>query len=164
MRKIITIIAASLLAPALLHAQEVASDGKEVARDLGAVLAWRIGPEAVEEQCRSVDPDGNEARKKALKIWLDKNSALIAQVDTRVAEVAPLIVPPSKKDVAVEAVRGQVKKLLLNAIFSGAAEESMAFCKGEANPASPRWNNNGMPQVPNSLAALYDWQTQQGGK
>ena len=165
MKLVLAIVVGSLLVPAFSLAQEVdEKDGKEVARDLGAVLAWRIGPEAVEERCQGVDPGGNEARKNALNAWLGKNAALINQVDTRVAEVAPLMVPPAKKDVAVEAVQGQVKKILLDAIFSGTPEESMAFCKGEANPASPRWNNIGMPQVQNSLAALYDWKIRQGGK
>jgi hypothetical protein len=166
MRKLTTyLLAGCLLAPAVSFAQGPDSAGeKEAARDLGAVLAWRLGPEAVEERCRSVDPEGNESRKKALQAWLDKNARLIRAVDERVAEVAPLVVPPSKKADAVGAVRGQVKAILLEAIFAGTPEEAAGFCKGEANPASPRWTSNGMPHVQNSLAALYDWKIQQSGK
>ena len=39
-----------------------------------------------------------------------------------------------------------------------------ALCKAEADPARPRWNNTGMPQIQQSLAALYDWQQAQGKK
>ena len=130
----------------------------------GAVLAWRLGPETVEERCRGLDPEGNESRRSALQGWLDKNARLIKAVDERITEVAPMVVPPSKKADAVGAVRGQVKAILIEAIFSGTPEEAVAFCKGEANPASPRWTSNGMPHVQNSLAALYDWKVQQGGK
>jgi hypothetical protein len=159
------LIAVCLLGPAPSFAQDGDSAGeKEAARDMGAVLAWRLGPEAVEERCRSADPEGNESRKKALQAWLDKNAKLISAVDERVAEVAPLVVPPSKKADAVGAVRGQVKAILLEAIFAGTPDQAAAFCKDEANPASPRWTNNGMPHVQNSLAALYDWKIRQGGK
>jgi hypothetical protein len=166
MRKLtMYLLAACLLAPALSFAQDADSAReKEAARDMGAVRAWRLGPEAVEEQCRSADPEGNESRKKALQAWLDKNARLISAVDERVAEVAPLVVPPSKKADAVGAVRGQVKAILLEAIFAGTPDQAAAFCKDEANPASPRWTNNGMPHVQNSLAALYDWKIRQGGK
>jgi hypothetical protein len=33
--------------------------------DLGAVLAWRLGPESVEEHCRSADPEGAGIRRQA---------------------------------------------------------------------------------------------------
>ena len=62
-------------------------------------------------------------------------------------------------------VRAKIKAILLEEIFSGKTpEESTAICKAEANPASPRWNNSGMPQVPTSLAALYDWKASLGAK
>ena len=55
-------------------------------QDLGAVLAWRLGPEAIEERCQAADPEGVAIRKKAASDWLDKNADLIRQVDVRVAE------------------------------------------------------------------------------
>ena len=166
MRKLfVSLLAACLFAPTLSWGQDADEAAeKEAARDMGAILAWRLGPETVEERCRSVDPGGNESRKRALQGWLGKNANLIKTVDERVAEVAPMVVPPSKKADAVGAVRGQVKAILIEAIFSGRPDEVAAFCKGEANPASPRWTSNGMPQVQNSLAALYDWKVRQGGK
>jgi hypothetical protein len=162
---LVNLLAACVLAPALSSAQDAAVAGeKEAARDMGAVLAWRLGPETVEERCRGLDPEGNESRRSALQGWLEKNARLIKAVDERITEVAPMVVPPSKKADAVGAVRGQVKAILIEAIFSGTPEEAVAFCKGEANPESPRWTSNGMPHVQNSLAALYDWKVQQGGK
>jgi hypothetical protein len=134
------------------------SNQQTMMQDLGAVLAWRLGPEAIEEQCQVADAEGAAIRKKALKDWLDKNADLIKQVDARVAEVVPLAYPPKNGVDNTPRVRAKIKAILLEEIFSGkTAEESTAICKAEANPASPRWNNNGMPQVPASLAALYDW-------
>src|SRR5687768_15328487 len=143
-----------------------ADDGRmEVARDLGAIRAWRLGPEAVEERCREPDPDGIEARRKALQAWLDKNSALIKSVDERAAEVVPLAYPVAANVDAVMVVRAQVKSMLLEEITTGKTPDQLtAICKAEANPASPRWNSNGIPHVPQSLAALYDWQAGRGLK
>ena len=62
-------------------------------QDLGAVLAWRLGPEAIEERCQAADPEGLAIRKKAASDWLDKNADLIRQVDVRVAEVVALEAP-----------------------------------------------------------------------
>lgn len=159
MRKLTaTLFAACLLAPALLSAQDADDDReREAARDLGAVLAWRLGPEVVEERCQAADPAGNETRRNALKTWREKNAGLIKTVDERVAEVAPLIVPPSKKADAVNASRTQVKAILVEALFSGTPEELAAFCKSEADGKSTRWTRNGETQLQNSLAALYDW-------
>ena len=155
---VLAIVAACSLAPATSLAAD--ADEQAAAQDLGAVLAWRLGPESVEERCKSADPDGVEIRKKALKDWLDKNDALIKEVDARVAEVVPLVFPSSTNVDNTPRVRAQIKAILLEEIFSGKTpEEATAICKAEANPASPRWNNGGMPQVPMSLAALYDWKT-----
>ena len=133
---------------------------QEVVQDLGAVLAWRIGPETIEEHCRSADPEGVDARKGALKSWLDKNDALIKAVDSRVAEVAPLLNPNAKGDEVAQAIRAQVKTILLDGVFAEKSpNEVKGICKAEADPASPRWNNTGMPEVQESLAALYDWKT-----
>lgn len=162
MRKIVfTIFAGCLLAPALA----ADADKQAMAQDLGAVLAWRLGPEALEERCREADPEGIEIRRKALKDWLDKNANLIKEVDARVAEVVPVAYPSSANGDNTPRVRAKIKAILLEEVFSGKTpEEAVAICKSEANPASPRWNNNGMPQVPTSLAALYDWKIAQGSK
>jgi hypothetical protein len=141
------------------------ADKHALARDLGAVLAWRLGPESVEERCESADPEGAAIRKKALKDWLEKNAELIKQVDARVAEIVPLAYPSASDVDNTPRVRAKIKAILLEEMFSGKTpEESVAICKAEANPASPRWNNSGMPQVPTSLAALYDWKTSPGAK
>jgi hypothetical protein len=157
---------ASLLLVATLFVPEYsrAADGgkQQVARDLGAILAWRLGPEAVEERCRVEDPEGSETRRKSLQAWLDKNAALIKSVDERVAEVVPLAYPVRANVDAVQAVRTQVKTILLEELTAGKTPEQLqAICKAEANPASPRWNSNGMPHVAQSLAGLYDWKTTQ---
>jgi hypothetical protein len=159
----LALLLAALAVPAMSRAAE--ADKDEVARELGAVLAWRLGPESVEAQCRSVDPAGVEIRKKALKDWLEKYAALIKEVDDRVAEIVPLAFPSSTNADNTPRIRAQIKAMLLEEIFAQkSAEETAAICKAEANPASPRWNSSGMPQVPTSLAALYDWKIAQGAK
>jgi hypothetical protein len=141
------------------------AEEQEVAREVGAVLSWRLGPESVEEWCRSADPEGVEVRKAALQNWLRKNDAQIKAVDARVAEVVPLLFPPSKSAVAVEAIQGQVKEILHDSLLKGkSADEVRAFCKAEADPKRPRWNNPGMPHVQLSLAALYDLKIRLGEK
>ena len=160
---LIAIIAGGLLAPAFSQAAD--EERQAVAQDLGAVLAWRLGPESIEERCQSADPAGVDVRKKALKDWLEKNAALVKEVDDRVAEVVPLAYPSSTGADNTPRLRAKIKEILLEEVFSGTtAEETVAICKAEANPASPRWNNSGMPQVPTSLAALYDWKTSLGAK
>lgn len=82
-----------------------------------------------------------------------------------VEEVVPLAFPTPTPAAAVAAVRAQVKQLLLETISAeGDAEQLKSACKAEADPASPRWPSNGMPQVQNSLAALYDWKIQKEKK
>jgi len=158
-----TIVTGCLLVSALSRAGD--TDKVVVGRELGSVLAWRLGPEAVEEVCRSLDPDGAEARAKALKTWLEKNAALIQEVDERVAEVVPLAFPPRENVDAVQAVRGQVRKIVLEPMRSaGSPEDVVAMCKTLADPANPRWNSNGMPHVVEGLAALYDWKVQRTAK
>ena len=136
---------------------------QEAIQELGSVLAWRMGPETVEEACRPLDPEGVAARKQSLDAWLAKNAPLIGEVDTRVAAVAPaLYAKPTSTDV-VKAIRAQIRSLLLEVNFDGLSEEDRkAKCRAEADPASPRWNNPGMPQVKISLAVLYDWQVRSG--
>lgn len=163
MKIISAICVGCLLVSAFVRADDAAE--QEVAREIGSVLAWRLGPETVEEACRRLDPDGAESRKAALQAWLDKNAVLIASVDSRVAEVAPQFYSPPPNADAVQAIRKQVKEILLESIFEQkTAEESAAICKAESDPASPRWNSAGMPHVQQSLATLFDWQTAQNKK
>ena len=157
--RMLALLLLALAAPAILRAADTSR------HDLGAVLAWRLGPESVEEHCRSADPEGVGIRKQALKDWLEKNAALIKEVDDRVAEVLLIVFPSSTSAVSMRRMSAKIRTILLEEIFSGkTAEETVAICKAEANPASPRWNNSGMPDVPTSLAALYDWKMSQGGK
>ncbi len=160
---ILEIAAVSLLAPALSQADD--SDKQEVGRELGAALAWRLGPVAVERACRSADPGGAEFRANALKTWLEKNAALIKEVDERVAEVVPLAYPSPANVDAVEAVRRQVTEIILEPMLSASSpQDVVAICKAEADPDNPRWKNNGMPHVKAALAALYDWKIQRTAK
>lgn len=161
-RCVSTLVLACLLNPVLSHAE----DGKRlVARDVGAVLAWRLGPELLEETCRNLDPEGGEARARLLQEWLGKNATLIAAVDARVAEVVPLAYSAPANIDAVQAVRSQVRELLKEAMFEGkSAEESRAVCQAETDAASPRWTNSGMRHVNQSLAELHDWKLSRGGK
>jgi hypothetical protein len=138
---------ALLIAPAA-RADE---DQQEAFRDIGAVLGWRLSPEALEERCRAADPDGASVRKQALDTWLAKNVALIRQVDSRIADVVPLLIKEKPAADAVRAVREQVKQMVLESVTE-------AVCVAERDPASTSWTSNGVPHVPESLAALYDWQ------
>jgi len=160
----LAIAAALLLAPAPSRAAD--GDKQIVGREMGAILGWRLGPEALEERCRIADPEGAEARQKLLQVWREKNARLIEAVDSRVAEIVPLISPPSTSvDASVQAVHAQVKELILEPLFSGrSADESTAICKAESNPTSARWTSNGLPHVQQSLAALYDWKVTRGEK
>ena len=152
------ILVACLLMPVMLQAAD--PPRYNVARELGAVLGWRLGPEALEERCRTADPEGAEARRKLLEVWREKNARLIEAVDARVAEIVPLVSPPSPGADAVQVVRTQVKNLILEPIFSGRSpEEATAICKAESNPTNTRWTSNGLPHVQQSLAELYDWKT-----
>ena len=133
----------------------------EVGRELGSVLAWRLMPGIVEGTCRDADPAGADARKQALQAWLDKNAPLIKSVDERVAEVAPLAFKAKEGVDPVRIVRQQVGSIVKQSLFAEKQpDEITAICKAEADPSSPRWNNNGMPHVLNALAALYDWKVQ----
>jgi hypothetical protein len=162
MRKLVLMfVSGCLLVPAISHADAA----EEVGPELGLVLSWRLGPETVEETCRTLDPDGAETRKKALDGWLEKNAALIQEVDTRVAEVAPLAYPTPPGVDLVKEIHGQMKQILLEPLFlKKSPEERVAICKKEADPVSSRWNSDGKPQVPKALAALNDWKIRQTAK
>ena len=133
-----------------------------VGREIGAVLGWRLGPEALEERCRGADPDGAKVRADALKSWQQKNDARIRQVDERVAEVVALLGQPGSKEETLATVRAQVKAVFLDNVFGGKNPEQIAaLCKAEADPHSTTWTSNGMPQIQVSLAELYDWTMKQ---
>ena len=138
---------------------------REVLQEIGAALAWRLGPETIEEACRSIDPDNTDARKKALEAWRVKNGALIREVDSRVEEVVPVLNPKAPAADSVKALRSSVKALLLETHFGELGDEQkVQLCKSVSNPADERWNDNGMPHVQQALAVLYDWKMQQGAK
>jgi hypothetical protein len=159
----LTVLGASLLVPHEVSAGEATA--QEAGKELGAILAWRLGPEAVEEQCRAADPEGAQVRKEALNTWLAKNEPLIKAVDSRVADIVPQIQRASPGSDPVPAVREQVRKIFLESVFAGKSpEESAALCKTEANPAHPRWNHNGLPHVRQSLAALDDWEIRRNSR
>ena len=157
----------SLLAVAIFlgvagHANAADEDAAEVGREIGAVLGWRLGPEALEERCRGADPDGMKIRADALKSWQQKNDARIRQVDERVAEVVALLEQPGSKEDTLATVRAQVKAIFLDNVFGDKnAEQVAALCKAEADPKSTTWTSNGMPAIQQSLAALYDWKARQ---
>ncbi len=161
--RVLALFLVALAVPDISRAAD--ADMHEVARELGAVLAWRLGPESVEEHCRGADPAGVAIRKKALKDWLDKNAPLIKDVDDRVAEAVPLAYPSASNVDNTPRVRAKIKEILLEEIFSGkTAEESTAICKAEANPAEPAMAQQRHGAVPMSLASLYDWKTSLGAK
>jgi hypothetical protein len=157
------LIIAGLLLPAALLAAD--DKDQDVVQDLGAVLGWRLAPQVVEEQCRSVDPEGADARKKLLQAWLDKNDGQVKAVDARVAEIAPLLNPGANGADMVQAVRRHVVTLLVESIFEGKkGDEIKDVCKKETDPDNPRWSNTGMPDVQESLAAMYDWKVRHDRK
>ena len=162
MRKaFVTILIACALAPASAFSEEGGKN--EVGQEIGAVLAWRLAPEAVEEWCQKPDPEGVSIRKQALKTWEAANKAHIEAVDARVAEVVPMVFPQAPQADVVREVRGQVKALIYESLFEGKTPEEMtALCKAEADPARPMWTDTGMPKLQLSLASLYDWQVAHG--
>ena len=145
-----------------VYAQELEAppeqDQSEVARELAALLAWRLGPEAVFEWCKDADPEGNAARSKEVTGWLTRNADLIKQVDERVAEVIPLVYSPPPGVDAIPAVHAQIKSILHEGLVEGKSpEELKTNCQAEAKHDNPRWANPGMRHVQQSLAVLYDW-------
>jgi endoglucanase len=140
-----------------------ATEKQAIARTIGAILAWRLGPELFEESCRQHDPAGVDERTKLLKGWLERNAALIKAVDDGVAEVVPLAFAPNATIDRVPVVRAQVRAILLESMFERKnAAESKAICVTETKATSPRWSYSGMRDVQQSLAELYDWKISQG--
>ena len=159
----VAILVCCLSMSAALRAAD--TDRQMVIQDLGAVLAWRLGPEAIEARCRDADPDGAAARKAALDSWRRKNDERIRAVEARAAEVVPLLKLPLADGDPLQAVHMQIEMMILESNFAGKSpEETRTFCKAEADPARPRWNDTGMPHIQQSLAALYDWVQTQGKK
>jgi endoglucanase len=138
-------------------AQAGNADGS-VARELGAVLGWRLGPESVVAHCRGLDPEGVAARDKLLADWKSQNGELIKAVDGRVAEVVPLLDSKKPPDAVNASLRDHVSKLVVETTFAGKSEvEARDVCRTETDPSRPRWKNSGMRNVQQSLAALHDW-------
>jgi len=164
MRKaFVTVLIACGLAPAAAIAED--ENKNEVGQEIGAVLAWRLTPEAVEEWCQKPDPEGVAIRQRALKTWQQANAERIAAVDARVAEVVPIVFPQAPQADVVREVRGQVKALIYESLFEGKTPDEMAaLCMAEADPARPMWTDTGMPKLQLSLASLYDWQVAHGKK
>ena len=153
----VTILIACALAPVSAIAED--ENKNEIGQEIGAVLAWRLAPEAVEEWCQKPDPEGVAIRQQALKTWQKANAERIAAVDARVAEVVPLVFPQAPPADVVREVRGQVKALIYESLFEGKTPEEMtAICKAEADPTRTMWTDTGMPKLQLSLASLYDWQ------
>ena len=97
-------------------------------------------------------PTALKPARKSLQSWLEKNAALIHEVDARVAEVAPLAYPtPPGVDLVME-LHGQVKQILLEPMFlKKTPEERAAICKKEADPVQfeveQRWDASGAKGV-----------------
>ena len=158
-------LSVSLAVLAATGSSAAAPGTREVLQELGAALAWRLGPQTVEETCRSLDPDGNDARAQALEAWRVKNGTLIAEVDTRVEEVVPVLNPKVPAAESVKALHASVRALLLDAHFGELRDDQkVRYCQSTANPADKRWNDNGMPHVQQALAVLYDWKIRQAGR
>src|SRR4051812_32756651 len=95
----------------------------EAVREIGSVLGWRLGPAAIEEHCRAIDPDGDAGRHAAVKIWQQKNEKLIKSVDDAILEVLPMIETKAPAADVFDAVRSQVKQAMLEATFQEASPE-----------------------------------------
>ena len=94
-----------------------------------------------------------------------KNGTLIAEVDTRVEEVVPVLNPKVPAAESVKALHASVRALLLDAHFGELRDDQkVRYCQSTANPADKRWNDNGMPHVQQALAVLYDWKIRQAGR
>jgi len=127
-------------------------------KEIGAVLGWRLGPEAIVEHCRAVDAAGVAARDKLLQDWQSKNGELIKAVDSRVAEIAQLLDPNKPPGDLVASLHQQVGKLVVEGMFAEKSDdESRGLCEAETDATGPRWKNTGIRGVQQSLAALYDW-------
>ena len=136
-----------------------------IAKDLGAVLGWRLGPQALVAHCRGLDADGAVARDKLLADWNSQNDELIKAVDGRVAEIAPLLDSKKSPDALIATLHDHVSKLVVESTFAAKPEEeARAICKAETDPSRPRWKNSGMRNVQQSLAALYDWKVAHSSK
>jgi len=129
-----------------------------VIKDLGAALGRRLGPEAIVEHCRSIDVNGVAARDKLLANWRELNDDLIRAVDSRVAEVVPLLDPKTPADALIASLHEQVGKLLVESTFEGKSdEEARAICKSEADASAPRWKIDDEKRLQQSLARLHQW-------
>ena len=151
----------SLLMWFAFAAVALAGGRQEVARDVGAVLAWRLSPEAFEQYCRDIDPAGADQRRKALQSWLDKNATLIKAVDLRISQVIPLVRPSKEGEDVVQAVRAQVRAMLIEEFSLAGGRGMQGYRAAESDPRVARWTAMACAGA-ESLAALYDWQVGAG--
>jgi hypothetical protein len=157
------VVMMGLVVASAAHAD--AKDDQAAGMNIGLALAWRLGPETVEERCRGADPAGIDIRRKALQRWREKNSKLIQAVDERVAEVVPMLSPQEPKESVIAAVKSQIRNMILEPLSAAKSPDEVASaCKTEADPKAKRWNNAGMPMVAQALAELYDWKIAKAGK
>lgn len=142
---------------ALIAAPLFAADNDDAVRELGSAVGWRLGPLAVEEHCRAIDPEGDAQRHASVQTWAMKNERLIKAVDERVLEILPILQPRANVDDVLHAFSDQVKQVMLEATFEDkSVEQAKAICKADAHLTGPHYTN-GLPQVQEALAALYDW-------
>jgi len=86
------------------------------------------------------------------------NDDLIRAVDSRVAEVVPLLDPKTPADALIASLHEQVGKLLVESTFEGKSdEEARAICKSEADASAPRWKIDDEKRLQQSLARLHQW-------
>jgi uncharacterized protein DUF4431 len=161
MRRFIAMLLMLAALTGVSRAQDPAQ--QQLVKEIAAVLEWRLGPETLEQGCRSADPQGAGIRKQALDSWTTRNALLIRSADTRVSEILPLLYPESPPGEANREIRERVGQVLHQSIFAEHSEaEIRGMCHAEADPRRPRWNNDGMPHIQQSLAALHDWQMEHG--
>jgi endoglucanase len=138
---------------------EQQNQAAEVASDLALALAWRLAPQAMESECRAVDPEGVNARLDQVAAWRDRNESLIAEVDTRVTEVMQILRPAPAAN-SVETLRGQVNQILRRELTKR-PERLTRECKTLAGPDHELWSESVELGVRDSLAALHVWQGRQ---
>lgn len=154
----LSIAGAAVLGGAPAISPAITPEEQGVMQEIGAVLAWRLGPEAIRDRCAQVNPDGVGAHRKAVDEWLEKNAKLIATVDERVVEVLPLIRRKANGADAIRETRAAVASMLVESVFAKrSAEEARGICARESDPANPRLAKSGLRLVNQSLAAMYDW-------
>ena len=128
----------------------------EITSDLATALSWTLAPQIIEEVCRATDPERVNGRSDQVTAWRDRNRALLADVDTRVAEVVPLMDPSTAAANAIAGVRQRVTQILRREL--GRASENSSECEKLASSDHPFWHESNADQVRSSLVSLQAWQ------